>query len=332
MPAATGGSVHVLADGLSHGAAPGGAPGSPASWRDLRVRLISAGVLAPVGLACLLNGGWVFVGLVLLAMIGIGVECAGLARSPPRSVPTLMLLAWPGLSLLTTLGTDWLTGLRVLLGGLLLGPLHGGGVVLIGLGGAALVWLRGMTGAGPASLLFVVLVVWASDSMAYLAGRALGGARLAPRISPGKTWSGAAGGLLGAMAVGALVASLAQPAGMPGLLERPDLPDQIGRGLLFGGLLGIAAQAGDLAESALKRRCGVKDSGRLIPGHGGLLDRLDGLFTAAPVAALLSLGCGYGQAFWQLDPLHLQPLAIDARHMSTGWLEGVIASAGQPGR
>ena len=337
MRAATGVSVHVLADGISRGAAPGvppgGAPGSPASWRDLRVRLISAGVLAPVGLACLLNGGWVFVGLVLLAMIGIGVECAGLAQSPPRSVPTLMLLAWPGLSLLTTLGTDWLTGLRVLLGGLLLGPFRGGGVVLIGLGGAALVWLRGMTGAGPASLLFVVLVVWASDSMAYLVGRALGGARLAPRISPGKTWSGAAGGLLGAMAAGALVASLAQPADMAGLLEHvPGLLERIGRGLLFGGLLGIAAQAGDLAESALKRRCGVKDSGRLIPGHGGLLDRLDGLFTAAPLAALLSLGCGYGQAFWQLDPLHLQPLAIDARHMSTGWLEGLIASAGQPGR
>lgn len=317
---AIGVSVRALAEPpISRDASPGRA--EPGSWRDLRVRLISAGVLAPLGLACLLNGGWIFVGLVLLAMIGIGVEWAGLTRSPPRSVATFTLLAWPGLSLLATLGMDWLTGLRVLLGGFLLGPFRGGGVVLIGLGGASLIWLRGMTGAGPASLLFVVLVVWASDSMAYLVGRALGGAKLAPRISPGKTWSGATGGLFGAMAAGALVALLADPGDMPGVLER------IGRGLLFGGLLGVAAQAGDLAESALKRRCGVKDSGRLIPGHGGLLDRLDGLFAAAPLAALLSLGCGYGQAFWQLDPLRPRPLAIDARHMPTGWLEGVIAAA-----
>jgi phosphatidate cytidylyltransferase len=306
--------VRVLADAGVSGASSGPA------WRDLRVRLISAGVLAPLGVACLLNGGWIFTGLVLLAMVGIGVEWAGLTRSALRSLPWLMLLAWPGACLLTMARIDWLTGLRVLLGGFLLGPLRGGGVVLIGLGGAALIWLRGMTGAGAASLLFVVLVVWASDSLAYLVGRALGGAKLAPRISPGKTWSGAAGGLLGAMVAGAIVASFT-PSSDAGPFER------IARGLLFGGLLGIAAQVGDLAESALKRRCGVKDSGRLIPGHGGLLDRLDGLFTAAPLAALLSLGCGYGQAFWQLDPLHLQPLDIGARHMPTGWVEGMIASA-----
>ncbi len=328
MRVATAVSVRALADlGISRNASPGASPGrsGPGSWRDLRVRLISAGVLAPLGLACLLNGGWIFAGLVLLAMIGIGAEWAGLARLPARSTAALTLLAWPGLSLLATLGTqDWLTGLRILLAGLLLGPFRGGGVVLIGLGGGALIWLRGMTGTGTASLLFVVLVVWASDSMAYLVGRALGGAKLAPRISPGKTWSGAAGGLLGAMAAGAVVAALVQPADM---LERPDLLEQIVRGLLFGGLLGIAAQAGDLAESALKRRCGVKDSGRLIPGHGGLLDRLDGLFAAAPLAALLSLGCGYGQAFWQFDPLHLRPLALGSRHMPGGWLEGKIALA-----
>ena len=324
--------MRALADvGISRGAAPGAAPGrsDPGSWRDLRVRLISAGVLAPLGLACLLNGGWIFAGLVLLAMIGIGAEWAGLARLPARSAAALTLLAWPGLSVLATLGTqDWLTGLRILLAGLLLGPFRGVGVVLIGVGGGALLWLRGMTGTGPASLLFVVLVVWASDSMAYLVGRAFGGAKLAPRISPGKTWSGAAGGLLGAMAAGALVASLVQPPDLP-LPAPPDLPEQILRGLLFGGLLGIAAQAGDLAESALKRRCGVKDSGRLIPGHGGLLDRLDGLFTAAPLAALLSLGCGYGQAFWQFDPLHLRPLALGSRPMTGGWLEGKIALARQ---
>ncbi len=296
------------------------------SWRDLRVRLISAGILAPLSLACLLNGGWVFVGFVLLAMIVIGLEWAAMTHASSRSWPGAMLPAWPGIALLAGIETDFLTGLRVLLAGFLLGPLRGAGIVLVGMGGFALIWLRGMTGAGPASLLFVVLAVWASDSLAYLAGRAFGGPKLAPRISPGKTWSGAVGGLCGAMIAGAVVAALALESGNPGLLER--LP----RGLLFGGLIGIAAQAGDLAESALKRHCGVKDSGWLIPGHGGLLDRLDGLLTAAPVAALLSLGCGYGQAFWQFDPFHIQrghpPGDIGVRRMPAGWLEGIIASAG----
>ena len=312
MRGATGASVPVLADAstTAHG-----------SWRDLRLRLISAGVLAPLGLACLLNGGWVLAGLVILAMIGIGVEWAGLTRTPRASISHAMLLAWPGLSLLTAIGIDWMTGLRLLVAGFLVGPWRGSGIVLVGLGGLALIWLRGMTGAGAASLLFVVLAVWASDSMAYLVGRALGGPKLAPRISPGKTWSGAAGGLLGAMLAGGIVAACSLSLGAaPGLLER------ILRGVLFGGVLGVAAQAGDLAESAFKRRCGAKDSGRLIPGHGGLLDRLDGLMAAAPVAALLSLGCGTGQAFWQFDPLHLGAVGIGERHLQSGWLEGIIAA------
>ena len=99
--------------------------------------------------------------------------------------------------------------------------------------------------------------------------------------------------------------------------------------MLFGGLLGVAAQAGDLAESALKRHCGVKDSGRLIPGHGGLLDRFDGLLAAASLAALLSLGCAVGEPFWRLDPLHPRALDMAARHIAPGWLEGMVAAAGK---
>ena len=314
MRAATVASVRVLVDTAA----------ASGSWRDLRLRLISAGVLAPIGLACLLDGGWVLAGLVILAMVGIGAEWSSLTGVKQRSMAAAMLLAWPALSLLAALGAGWLVGLRILAAGFVLGPWRGAGIVLIGLAGLALIWLRGMTGAGPASLLFVVLTVWASDSMAYLVGRALGGGKLAPRISPGKTWSGAAGGLLGATLAGAAVAALAS-GGAPGIAPA-GLFERVLRGLLFGGLLGLVAQAGDLAESAFKRRCGVKDSGRLIPGHGGLLDRLDGLMAAAPVAALLSLGCGQGQAFWQIDPLHLQPIDIDGRHMTPGFLEGIIAA------
>ncbi len=286
---------------------------APASaWRDLRVRLISAAVLAPVGIACLVDGGWLFAGVVLLAMALLGWEWAGLARVPPRSVACALLLLWPGLALLVGVSAGWLAGLRVLVCGLILGPLRGGGIVLIGLGGFALVWLRGVgdgAAGGVVPLLFVVLVVWASDSAAYLIGRALGGPKLAPRISPGKTRSGAVGGLLGAMVTGALVAGLASGAtAVPG-------------GLLFAGLLGIAAQAGDLAESALKRQCGFKDSGRLIPGHGGLLDRLDGLLVAGPLAALLSLNAGPLAPFWTLENARPRPLTMGAHHPGSGWLE-----------
>ncbi|TLU73863.1 phosphatidate cytidylyltransferase [Lichenicoccus roseus] len=295
MPAANAASGRALAENpaIRRAVIPDAAPATTAgSWRDLRLRLISAAVLAPLGLLCLIDGGWILVAVTLLMMVGLAWEWAGLARVRPVSPAGIALLVWPGASLLLAVTYDWMAGLRLLAAGCLLGPMRGGGILVIGAAGLSLIRLSDFPGAGAASLLFVVLVVWSSDSLAYLVGRAIGGAKLAPRISPGKTRSGAAGGLLGAMLAGALVAGLASHGASPG--------SGILRGLLFGGLLGIAAQAGDLAESALKRRCGVKDSGRLIPGHGGLLDRLDGLIGAVPVAALLSLGCAPGQGFWQV--------------------------------
>jgi phosphatidate cytidylyltransferase len=159
------------------------------------------------------------------------------------------------------------------------------GALYVGLSGLALLWLREGAASGRADTLFVILLVWASDIGAYTAGRLVGGPRLAPVISPSKTWAGAAGGLLAAAIVGALVtASLTEAAP--------------GRAALAAVGLGIASQAGDLLESWVKRRFGVKDSGRLIPGHGGLLDRLDGLLAAAPVAAVLCAILGRGQLLW----------------------------------
>jgi phosphatidate cytidylyltransferase len=150
----------------------------------------------------------------------------------------------------------------------------------------ALVWLRDDPVAGRADILFLVLTVWAGDIGAYLVGRWIGGPRMAPRISPGKTWSGAAGGLIGGCLCGLAVAHLS-PA-----------PSTDWRVIAVAALLGVTAQAGDLLESLIKRGFGVKDSGRTIPGHGGLLDRLDGLLIAAPVAALLALAVGRGVVLW----------------------------------
>ncbi len=124
---------------------------------------------------------------------------------------------------------------------------------------------------GVQGIFFILLVVWCSDIGAYAVGRLVGGRRLAPSISPGKTWSGAAGGLMAAVVGGMIIAGLSLRAG------------------ILAALFGIASQLGDLGESALKRYYKVKDSGRLIPGHGGMLDRLDGLM-AASVAAWLVLG------------------------------------------
>ncbi len=214
-------------------------------WSDLRLRVASACVLAPVGLAGLWIGGAAWLALVALLALGLGVEWALLCRRLGARTRLVALAA---------------------------------GVPYLGLGVVALLWLRAGPESGRLAVLFVLLVVWASDIGAYATGRLLGGPLLAPAISPGKTWAGALGGLAAATAVG--FATL-HPASA----------------LLAAGL-GTAAQAGDLMESAMKRGFGVKDSGWLIPGHGGLLDRLDGLLTAAPAAAALQLLAGGPALGW----------------------------------
>jgi phosphatidate cytidylyltransferase len=161
------------------------------------------------------------------------------------------------------------------------------GAPYLGLAGIALMWLRADPVAGRADIIFLAIAVWGSDIGAYAVGRLVGGPKLAPRISPGKTWSGAVGGLLGAC-VSCLV--LVQ------LFPGPADPLRVAA---VAACLALVAQAGDLLESQMKRHFGVKDSGTTIPGHGGLLDRLDGLLTAAPAAALLALALGRGVVLWQ---------------------------------
>jgi phosphatidate cytidylyltransferase len=154
------------------------------------------------------------------------------------------------------------------------------GLVYIGVAALALLALR----AGPNGLhrvLFMMVVVWAADIGAYLCGRLLAGPRLAPRISPGKTWSGAAGGTLCAV--------------LAGLALEPGRP---GQAIVLALILSVVAQAGDLLESAVKRHVGAKDSGWIIPGHGGLLDRLDGVLAAAPTAFLWAWISGPADVPW----------------------------------
>ena len=225
-------------------------------WTDLRMRILSASVLGPLALLCLWVGNPAWFLLVAIGGIVMALEWIQLCGAGTQALPMPAAL------------------------------LAIGGIAYFGLAGSALIWLRGDDPAGRLNALFLVIVVWASDSGAYLCGRLFGGPRLAPRISPAKTWAGAAGGL-----VLAVIAGLAL-----GVVAHATL---LGRNVAAAALLAVVAQAGDLAESFIKRRFGVKDTSRLIPGHGGFLDRLDGVLAAAPMAALLALMLGPGVLLWQ---------------------------------
>jgi phosphatidate cytidylyltransferase len=151
-----------------------------------------------------------------------------------------------------------------------------GGIVYAGLSGISLAAIRGDNQAGFVATLFIFAVVWGTDILAYFVGRAIGGPKLAPRISPGKTWSGAIGGTVAGVAASGLLTL--------GVFSRLSLWTMA---LAF--LLSVASQIGDLFESFIKRRFGVKDSSHLIPGHGGVMDRVDGLVFACFAVFLLTL-------------------------------------------
>ena len=149
------------------------------------------------------------------------------------------------------------------------------GILYCGLPAVSLIWLRGLT-LGLQAVIFLLLCVWAADIVAFFTGRALGGPKLAPSISPNKTWSGAIGGVMGAI----VIAGGAAAVWLSGLGGR-------GFGYFFAlaGGLAVLSVLGDLLESGLKRRAGVKDSGTILPGHGGVMDRLDGLVPVAIAGA-----------------------------------------------
>ena len=265
------------------------------NWTDLRKRAITAALLGPAAIACMWLGAHWWTALMALCVAGLAWEwvrmCGGSTRSRPGLfVPVFVL----GAGALSVVGQFWPAMLLLAAGAVVarfsarrrgaVPPLWlGFGVLYIGLAGVSLIELRHADAAGRENVIFLFLVVWASDIGAYLAGRSFGGPKLWPAVSPNKTWSGAVGGLL----VGLATAALLEP-GTAGP-----------RAALVAGVLGIVTQGGDLLESWIKRRFGVKDSSGLIPGHGGLLDRLDGVLAAAPAAALLAWALGPGVHLWR---------------------------------
>jgi phosphatidate cytidylyltransferase len=263
------------------------------SASNLVLRVASAAVLLPVALGFIYWGGWPFLLLCAAAAAGILMEWTQLVSG---AGDTRVLL--PGLAAL-------------LLAFILVGfgePGAAAGCIIIGAvlaAGAMAAWPRriparnpigwgaggilyaGIAFLGPAALrldakmgltavLYLAATVWSTDIFAYCVGRAVGGPLLWPQVSPNKTWAGVVGGLVGGVAAGTLVA-YASGIGRLGVVAAIAL------------LLSILAQAGDLFESAVKRRFGAKDSSTLIPGHGGLMDRLDGFLVAAFVALVIGM-------------------------------------------
>lgn len=242
--------------------------------------------MAPVTLLAMWRGGPLWGAWITLLTLGMGAEWAGLCGLRARSaagaaVPAALLVAG-----CVTMFLSPLPGAAVLLlAGLLLAafshrPALGMGILYIGPAYLSLFVLRAQP-AGLRNVLFIMVIVSAGDIGAYLLGRLVGGPRLAPKISPGKTWAGAIGGT-----------AVAILAGTAAGYENPL------RAALLAAVLTVVAQAGDLLESAVKRHFGAKDSGWIIPGHGGLLDRLDGVLAAAPVALLWSLAIGPHAMMW----------------------------------
>jgi phosphatidate cytidylyltransferase len=259
--------------------------------RNLAQRVVSAAVLAPVALACAYADGFLFLIACAVAAGAIFYEWTSLVLGRAD----LRILA-PGLVAVLAAASLAATGANIgAIGVIAFGAVLAGvaawsrrlpdrsaavwaacGMIYAGVAFLAPVLLRGDPVAGFTAILFLFAIVWSTDIFAYFVGRAVGGPLLWSLVSPKKTWAGAFGGMAGGVAAGTLVAYAsggAKPA--------------VAAGLAF--VLSIAAQGGDLFESAIKRRFGAKDASHLIPGHGGVMDRLDGFLVAALAAIVIGV-------------------------------------------
>ena len=251
---------------------------------SLKSRVISALILAPLVVGAVYFGSPVYDLLILAAVIVMAWEwrrlCAAQQFDSAGVILTISVVAATGL---TSFDQVELAAFSVIIGAFaVLFMIIGreskssiwtvAGVLVIGFAGISLILIRRIGDDWSIAIWFLV-AIWATDSVAYFVGRAVGGPKLAPKISPGKTWSGLLGGVAGAVCWSIIWAL------WTGV-------EQAGTLALLGAITAIFAQLGDLGVSRVKRRYGVKDTGTLIPGHGGLLDRVDGVIGAAPVALL----------------------------------------------
>jgi len=253
---------------------------------NLTLRIISALVLGGFVLAALYYGSYVWLAAIGIMTLGLVIEWVSLVdmKRPALSAALLGALIFSALFSTQEFGIEkpgfvlLVSAVVLMFSGLVTGissvKRFGFGLAYIGAPVLALFWLRNLPdGAGLIITLWLLLVIWATDSFAYFVGRAIGGPKLFPIISPKKTWSGALGGVLGAAVTGIALHWAFQLSGSFIAIA------------VISGSVSILSQFGDALESTIKRDFNVKDSGKIIPGHGGLFDRLDGLLVTAPVIA-----------------------------------------------
>ncbi len=260
---------------------------TPASkWSDLGLRSLSAAVLIPAVIADVWVGGAWFSLLVALLGVLVAFEWTNIVhRQDPLQFALHALAALCAVLLPLTAGlAAALAAIAVLwIASAALATYQEGagvwrflGVPYASIPAIALMLLRNDAEMGALAILWVMVTVWAADTLAYFAGRIIGGPKLAPVLSPKKTWAGLGGAIAGSAAASVIFTSIAGLGGIAALA------------LLAGGLA-VVEQGGDLFKSAMKRHYGVKDSGRIIPGHGGIIDRVDGLMAVAVAAAIIGL-------------------------------------------
>lgn len=271
---------------------------------DLLPRLLSAIVLIPLtGIA--LVAGWIpFALLIALVMAGAYREWDNMITGRQDNWPTVPIMGLIALiALAQPMNGAWSSAAIFVLALVFAAttrkpnrPWRIAGLAFFGVATIAFLAIRGSSGVGIWAGVFLVSVVWMTDIGAYFVGRIVGGTKLSPDVSPSKTWSGAAGGLACGTVSGLIVWSLAGWA--------MDTPSPFVIGLLISVIVSISGQLGDLGESAIKRRFSIKDSGDIIPGHGGLMDRIDSLTVAGIVLWCIGLahrGLGavpQGILFW----------------------------------
>ncbi len=273
-------------------------PAKRFNWSNFGVRALSAVILAPLVLVCAYIGGWLLLGVTAIAVALVAQEWGRMsAPAAPVRVAVAVTLAVLAAALTAQLGhyrIAWIVlvlcaGACALLSRAVAArPADAAfGALYIGAPCLALIWLRAPDPTGQLWTFLVLGSAWSADIIAFVAGNIFKGPKLWPQFSPNKTWSGFFGGLIAATLAAAIVARVWA------LLHPEELPTW--KALVIGAFAGLATMAGDLWESMLKRRFGVKDSGGLIPGHGGLLDRVDGLMFAllAVAAARLIVNLGW---------------------------------------
>jgi phosphatidate cytidylyltransferase len=244
--------------------------------------------MVPLAIGTAYVGGWPFALFWAVAAIGVLWEWTSLvARADQRSVLGAGGAALALALALTVTGHLLAAVIVVAIGTLGAAALAlaerriwvAGGIPYAGALAVAPIVLRSDNEDGFFAMIFLFAIVWTTDIGAYFVGRAVGGPKLMPQVSPNKTWAGALGGMVAAVVVAVAVAKVATLTNLFAMA-------------MLAVMLSVCAQAGDLFESFFKRRFGAKDSSRLIPGHGGLMDRLDGFVTASVVAALIGLARG----------------------------------------